>query len=85
MSVPFDLTAAGTSAAIELTGLAAELVVAAELVAAGFVLLALLPQPVTTSAVTASSAACEHRVPYSVSSHEKLRAYGQIDPTMVAA
>jgi len=49
------LTAAGTSAAIELTGLAAELV-AAELVAAGFVLLALLPQPVPTSVVTASSA-----------------------------
>jgi hypothetical protein len=49
-SVPFDLTAAGTSAAIELTGLAAELV------AVGFVPLPLLPQPVTTSAVTASSA-----------------------------
>ena len=51
VSVPFDLMAAGTSAAIELTGLADG---DCDAVAAGALLLLLLLQPVATSAVTAS-------------------------------
>jgi hypothetical protein len=57
VSVPFDLMAAGTSAAIELTGLAdgGDDAVAADVLLLLLLLLPLLLQPAAASAVTASS------------------------------